>query len=232
MMATNTEEELTVHQDASTDIEIPAEIKEKAQQFIDNYVAYLKERTQAYVHRMAEAKPEAGEPVLAGGYQYWNCLTVGPIQFYTDPPYRPSKIIAAGELTLMLGVVWINPANSPGGGLPGTIVLGGRTCRMSFETINLSDIANGPEKHRTINFDNPAEVINRFRWRFRPADPGANPSLYETTLTADIVETGQPMAAFSTWHLDLDLEPGFLRRPTVARQWQYDIPARFLVYRK
>jgi hypothetical protein len=41
------------------EVEVPAEIQEKAQRFIDNYAAMLTERTEAYVQRMAEARPEA-----------------------------------------------------------------------------------------------------------------------------------------------------------------------------
>lgn len=216
-----------------TQLEIPAEIDEKACRFIENYERMLQERTEAYCERMQEVmQPEAGGPVLAAGYQYWNCLTVGPIQFFANPPYRPAKIIAAGELTLMLGVVWINPSNGPGGSLPGTDVLGARHYRVRFEAINLSNVTNGPDATFTGAFASPAPVVNVFPHWFMPADPGINPSLYESTLTADITEMGQPFAAFSTWHLDLDSEPGFLGRPTVGPQWQYDMPARYLVYRK
>ena len=161
-----------------------------------------------------------------------NCLTAGPIQFFGNPPYRPSKIIAAGEATLMFGVVWINPANGPGGSWPGTVVLGGRNYRVRFESINLSHVTNEPVWGRSGAFGNPANQIYIFPWWRTWPDPGVTPNLYETTFTVDIVETGQPMAAFSTWHLDLDREPGFLGRPPVDPQWQYDIPARFLVYRK
>ena len=107
-----------------------------AAHFIDSYVGYLKDRTEAYVNRMAEVRPEAGEPNVAG-YQYWNALTVGPIQFLGTPPYSPSKIIAAGEPALMLGAVWINPT----GGVPATVVLGARPFRVRFETINLSMVS-------------------------------------------------------------------------------------------
>jgi len=217
---------------AVPEIKMPAEIQEKAQHFMDNYAAYLNERTEAYAHRMATARPEAGEPALPSGYQYWNCLTVGPVQFYGDElsPYRPSKIIAAGELTLMLGVVWINPLRSDGGGLPGTVVLGGRDYTACFETINLSKVMDGPDGMFASTFDNRAQVVNLFPWWFVMEDPGERPDLYETTFTIDIVQSGQPMAAFSTWHLDLDTEPGFLA-PSTVQQWQHDIPARFLVYR-
>ncbi|MCL5996814.1 MAG: hypothetical protein M1546_12275 [Chloroflexi bacterium] len=218
---------------------ISPEVEDKVQAFIDNYIAYLKERTDAYTlrlqaYRQAQAKPrpEISAPMLASGYQYWNCLTVGPIQFTLNPPYQPSKIIAAGEPALMLGVVWINPANSDGGGLPGTVVLGGRDYRVRFETMNLTDVADGPDMTFAGTFANPAAVVNVFPWLLIPPDPGPNPAMYETMLTADIVQMGQPLAAFSTWHLDLDTEPPFLTVPAQGPHWQFEIPARFMVYRE
>ena len=213
-------------------VEIPAEIDEKAAHLIENYERYLTECTEAYVERMSEPAPEAGAPVVAGGYQYWNCLTAGPIQFFANPPFRPAKIIAAGELALMLGVVWINPALGPGGSLPGTIVLGARRYRVRFETMNLSTVTNGPDATCAGVFTSPAPIVQVFpRWFVAP-DPGVNPQLYECTLTADIVETGQPMAAFSSWHFDLDTEPPFFGQPGMGPVWHYDLPARYLVYRR
>ena len=237
-------DEITVSRGEVAEVEAPSEIDVKARQFVDTYVDCLKEYTQAYKHRMvqaqaqAKAKPEAA-PFLAGGYQYLNCLTVGPIQFHADPPYRPSKIIAAGEETRMYGVVWINPVNSPGGGWPGTVVLGGRNYHVRFETVDLSNVTDGPDWEENGTFDNPANGIYVFEWRTEEwPDPGPSPRLYETTFTLDIVEAGQPMAAFSTWHYDIDTEPGFLWAgfmppiPTAPAHYQFERPARFLVYRE
>lgn len=219
------------------EIKVPADTQEKAQHLIDNYVAFLTERTEAYMHRMAEAKPEAADPTLIGGYQYWNCLTAGPYQF---PPilgdYRPSKVVAAGEWTLMLGVIWINPVHGPGGSLPGTIALGDRGYRVRFEAMNLSTVTDGPDSPLgppfTGTFASPAPVVSVFPWWHLWADPGPNPNLYEVNFTADITTGGQPFAAFSTWHFDPDTEPPFMMVPPRGPHWQFEIPARFLVYRK
>jgi hypothetical protein len=213
--------------------EIPADILAKAKVFNESYVESLKARTEAYVKRATNGvQSEAGEPVLAGGYKYWDCLTVGPIQFFGDPPYRPAKVIAAGELALIQGVIWVNPLNWPGGSLPGTTVLGGRSYRARFETINLSTVSNGPDFLNFGTFAPIAQVVTVINWFFVPGDPGPNPQLYETTLTVDITNSGQPFAAFSTWHFDPDTDPPFLGRPPVPPQWQLDIPAKFLVYRR
>lgn len=236
--------------------EAPAEIKEKAHHFIDNYVASLKEHTEAYKRRMAEPKPQPqwGGRALVGGYQYWNCLLVGPIQFYGDPPYRPSKIIAHGEESLMLGVVWVNPAFSPGGGVSGTEFFAGRQCRLGFETINLSTVTNQPFEWKTVTFQSPAEVIHVYPWLRTWPDPGPQPQLYETYFTADLTSEGLSFAAFNTWHYDIDREPSFLAElpqlpdtnpglpthsdvPTTIwvpprYPWVREGPAKFLVYHK
>src|SRR5215831_3670205 len=90
---------------SSSDIVIPAEVLDKTRNFVDAYTKSLEARTENYLNYLTEAKAEAAEPVLAGGYQYWNVLTLGPFQAFAPVgPYRPSKIIAGGELAFMLGV--------------------------------------------------------------------------------------------------------------------------------
>jgi hypothetical protein len=210
-------------------IEVPTDIQAKANRYIDSVKNRLTEQTKAYMERALA--PEAGEPQLPGGYQYMDVLTIGPIQFFGDPPYRPSKVIAAGELALMIGVVWINPANSPGGGLPGTVVLGGRPYTVRFETINLSDVADGPDFTIPGVYPGLAPTVNIYPWFFVPGDPGPSPNLYESNLTFDVDLGGQPFAAFGTWHFDPDLEPPFLGRPAVPPQWNRT-PARYMVYRQ
>ena len=236
---TNGEKTAEAYQDMKAQeavADISSEVKEKAAHFMDNYMSYLAERTEAYVQRMADLKAqgataELGGPITALGYQYWNVLTIGPIQFFGNPPWRPSRIIAAGEVALLLGVVWVNPAADPGGGVPGTVVLGGRNYRINFETINLTTVANGPGAAFVGAF--PAVPgIQLFPWFFIPADPGVNPNLYQTYMTADITNVAQPFAAFSTWHLDPDTEPGFLGLPTQPAGWEHEKPCQYLVYRK
>jgi hypothetical protein len=143
----------------------------------------------------------------------------------------PNKIVSAGDACLMLGLIWINPALGPGGSLPGTTVLGGRPFRARFEGINLTTVANGPDATFTGTFSSPAPTVTPFVFWMPTPDPGVNPALYEVNLTADVTLGGQPFAAFSTWHYDLDLEPPFLGRPVAGPHWQFERPARFLIYR-
>jgi hypothetical protein len=234
-MVTRTVEEMHTAQEEvmvqAPEIEVSEDVKDKAQVFIDAYRKRLTHATEAFAHRQ-EAEIEAGEPQLPLGYQYWNCLTVGPIQFFGNPPYRPGKIIAAGEACLLLGVIWINPVNGPGGSLPGTIVLGGRPWRARFEGIDLTSVANGPDFTYAGVFASPAPVVTLLPYWMPTPDPGINPRLYEMNFTADVTLPGQPFAAFSTWHLEPDMEPGFLGLGPVGPQWQFERPARFLIYRK
>lgn len=235
MMVTKTAEEMTTAQEEvvvqAPEIEVSDDNKAKAQVFIDAYRKRLLKATDAFSRRM-EAETEAGGPQLIGGYQYWNCLTVGPIQFFGNPPYRPSKIVAAGEACLMLGVIWINPANGPGGSLPGTTVLGGRPWRARFEGIDLTSVANGPDQTFAGVFPSPAPVITLLQYWMPTPDPGINPRLHEMNFTADVTLPGQPFAAFSTWHFDPDLEPGFLGLGPAGPHWQFERPARYLIYRE
>jgi hypothetical protein len=155
---------------------------------------------------------------------------IGPIQFFGDPPYRPAKIIAAGQLAYFLGVIWINPLNSPGGGIPGTVALGSRTHISFFETVNLTNVSNGPDFVSPGTFPGPAPVITVVPWFFIAPNPGPRPTIYETHFAVDIAQPGQPFAALATWHLDVDFEPAFLGVPPAWPQWRHDIPARYLVY--
>lgn len=219
-------------------VDVDDETRERAQAFTDEYTARLDEWTEAHVHRMAERQMragvdlEAGEPTLPGGYQYWNVFTVGPVQFFGNPPYRPGKIIAAGQLAFMLGIIWINPANSPGGGIPATVALGSRDWEAYFETVNLTDVTNGPDFPASGTFAGPAPVVTVVPWFFFAPDPGPRPKIYETHFAVDIRQPGQPFAALSTWHFDIDAEPPFLGVPGVPPQFQHDVPARYLVYRQ
>jgi hypothetical protein len=56
------------------------------------------------------------------------------------------------------------------------------------------------------------------------------PHLYEVSATVDITAPGAvPFAGYTTWHLDPDWDP-FPPMLTTAPHWQFEIPARFVVY--
>lgn len=214
------------------DEEVPAEVLAAARPTFEADDALIIDLIEEYAAKSEEEiKTLAADPMLRSGYQYWNVLTAGPYQRVRGfPYYRPQKVITAGEWACLRAYVWINPRPSDGGGVPGTVVLGGRHYDAYFETINLTSVTNGPDRHWSGAFDNPARTLYRFNWWFRMRDPGRKPALYEATFTIDIREEGQPMAAFGTWHWDPDPEPAFLYVPAVPPRWQHDQPPRFLVY--
>lgn len=215
-------------------VEAPEEIQEEAREFMDNYSEYLLSRTELYMERLAAQRGpriEIGEPTLPSGYVYWDLVTISPIQFIGSPPFLPNKIIAAGELALLLAVLFINPAPA-NGGPSATTVLGGRSFRIRFELIDLTNVTNGPDFTFTGLFPPIAPVISFFPVFFFPPDPGLNPQLLEVNVTADITNFGQPFAAFATHHLDIDSEPPFLIVPPVPPELQHDIPLRCMVYKK
>jgi hypothetical protein len=209
--------------------DIPAHIQDKAQTLLESFHGQLEGRVDAYLKKLSETngdlKPEAGEPIIFG-QQFWNVLTYGPYQFGFNPagPHRPSKIIANGQWALMVGLVWVNPMWS--------WILSSRGYRVRFESIDLTNVMNGPGATFTGTFPAVVPQFNYFFWFFNPGDPGINPRLYETSLTADITDPNIPFAAFSTWHRDPDWEPGFAGRPPRFPEWQYDCPARYMVYRR
>lgn len=233
------------------DVDVPEEMRERAEEEMAGYRARLLQATETYPHRLQEWRdrqelqvqgpapqamsrivPQAGEPTLPGGYQYWNSLLAGPYQFFGNPPYRPGNIIAAGQLAFFIAVIWVNPNNSPGGGLPGTTVLGGRQYRACFETVNITDVADGPGFDVTDTFGSPADVVTLIPWFFVAPDPGPKPRILETNFAVDVTLPGQPFASMATWHLDPNADPGFLFVPPVPAQLQHDVPARYLVYRQ
>ncbi|MFQ5649319.1 MAG: hypothetical protein ACE5IY_05200 [bacterium] len=223
-------------------LELPGEAVEKTTKFLRSYAGFLKDRTDSYVDRVAElaeakrrngdALTRAGGPTTFLNYSYWNGFTAGPFQIYTDPAWRPGKIIAAGELAIMLGVVFVNPApDLLGGGIPGTVALSGHNYRVRFETINLTTVNNELDFTFAGTFGAFPPALNFFLAFFVPANPGLNPNLYETNMTADITDAGQPFALVSTDHYDPDTEPGFFFiSGTAGPEIQHDRACRYLVY--
>lgn len=215
-----------------------AEIQARTQSLLDARAARFEEITQGQAET-AEGRPlaaaagapmtEAGTPITYYGYSYWDCLMFGPYQFppVSSPPYTPSKVLRAGEWSLLQAAVWINP-NWHFGNLPATQILGGRAYRASFELFNFSRVANGPDLRRSGTFGSPASSWTWFNFFFRLPNPGAYPNLYEAVFTIDIADSGLDLASFATWHYDPDFE---LPWGPYAPRWRHDMPARFMAYR-
>ncbi len=226
-MVTKPAEEVKTPQ---TEVVIEAEEKvaQKTQAVLEALTAQMKQKSEAYVKRMASA--EIAGPIYPYGYQYWNCLTYGPYQTIFNPPYLPNKIIAAGDPCTFWSLIWINPIAPPGAGLPPSVVLGGRPYTVRFETVDLTAVAKGPAYTYASTFASPAPEFTWVQWDMPTPDPGGTPHLYEMNVTMDVTLSGQPFAGFSTWHFDPDMEPAFLGMPQANPEWQFERPARFLLY--
>lgn len=224
--------------------EVSAQLREMVDKKLNNLFGMWKERREANKTIL-----ESAAPILPGGYRYWDCLLLGPYQMSTFD--RPSKVVVAEEEALMVGLIWINPDNSPGGGVSGKVVLGGRDYYRCFEMINLSLVQNvvPPDSDTRETFPNIPPDFTPVYWKFTLPDPGIHPLLYEVHFYVDIVQAGQPFAAMATWHWDPEgdewfpgwtparVPPGYDIDNVPTAWWpsgphfDHDIPARFLVHR-
>jgi hypothetical protein len=130
--------------------------------------------------------------------------------------------------------LFINPTVSipDGFAIPANVQLGNRNFRVSFDQLNLTTAAPGPNFVFVGNFG-PAPVPSLIIFVVPFIAPAVStPQLVEVNVTADILDLGQPYAAFATWHVDIDREPPFLGLPPVAPRLEHDIPQRYLIYPK
>lgn len=236
-------------QEAAT-IFAPDEIEKHANVLMDAWGSILKKRTDEYTKQamsMAQGEGlEIGEPISPGAfgipYPWFDVLLAGPFQPLggAGGPFLPQKIIAAGEPAFMLGAVWRNPAcvnwlcPSPSA----ATLMSPINLRIWLETCNVTTCTNGPD-FGPINFDplGPGFLNLFFVPLNFPIPPEGRPNLYEMNATADASGpvAGLPFAGYSTWIFDPDLQPPIfppLLRPGVPPHWDYDKPARFMVYKK
>ncbi|WP_250029405.1 hypothetical protein [Paractinoplanes maris] len=236
-MTTTTKDEITVSAGTSAPAAPaapsapapPDEIRDRAAKTRDD----LKERFQSSIQRRLDDRQGAmrakaqglaeagiGQPVV-GPYVAFDLYAFTPIQFGGPPPYQPSKIIAGGEWAVIFATLFVNPTIDIANGfaVPPTVQLGGRRYRVGLEQINLTDVTDGPDDFRADRFTSPAPVFTDLEFWFQAPMPGRKPLLFEANLSADIVNAGQPYAAFASTIIDVD-----------SGQFQENIPLRYLVY--
>jgi hypothetical protein len=243
-----TAEELGVEMIAGPSVTVPSELQARVDEWVTDYKRFLVGKTENYIEKRAtlsrrnnDHKPgiEAGEPTV-GNYVGWDLVSFSPIQPIAFPPYEPNKIIAGGEIAFLAALLFINPTVSiPNGfAIPANVQLGNRNFRVSFDQLNLSTATPGPNFVFVGSFG-PAPVPSLILFIVPfTAPPVSTPQLVEVNVTADILDLGQPYAAFATWHFDLDREPPFLvippvpPLPFVPPQLEHDIPQRYMIYPK
>jgi hypothetical protein len=228
-------------------VEVSAELRRMVDKKLKNLIGMWKERKESH-----KAIVEQGG-YLPEGYVYWDCLLLGP---YQKPNLdRPSKIVAGGEKTLMVGLIWVNQSPGPGNTVSGSEVMGAHPYNVVFEAANISKWQKYASTPSAGMFPSLAPEFTEVYWEFTPPDPATNrPELYEVHFAVDLDVPGHRFAAFATWHWDPESDgftpgvavpawtpqnpppgyqiPGTPATLPVGPHFDHDIPARFLVYHK
>lgn len=249
-----TAEELGATQTQGPEVDVPEDLMEGFEIWLDDYQASVVSQAERYVHRLAEEQRRArrgdieekiGEitiqPTLGcpAGYNAFDVLSFSPIELLSTPlmpASSPDKILRGTNLgtpnvtiAAYLAIVWTNPlASVPCGfAVPPTIQLGGHTLRIGFDVMNVTTVAAGPSF--AFNIPLPAVVPPLlFIPVFFVAPTVATPQLFELNVTADIVESPRPYSAFATHHADIDNEISIFGN--VPPELQHDELNRYLVY--
>jgi len=203
--------------------EVPAEVLAKA----GNTGEKLLERFKAGMQNRAEQEASQRQPVTAlgqptvGPYVAFDLYAFSPVQFGGPEPYQPSKIIAAGEWAVIYTVMFVNSRiDIPNGfAVPPTTQLRGRRWRVTMEQVNLTNVTDGPDDSRAGQFVAPIDEFTVVPFWFRAPSPVRRPLFVEANLAVDILDAGQPYAAFASTIIDVD-----------SGRVQENIPLRYLVY--
>jgi hypothetical protein len=181
-------------------------------------------------------------------YQFFDLIAVGPFQPIGTGPFRPNRIVRAGEPAFLLAAVWRNPV--PLGFTPGNPsaaeVMAGQRFTIRGQTVNVNDVADGPDLGpATGQFGGGFVDFRVFSIPSLPAPEDGSPRLLDITLTIDVnsVESGlPPFAGYASLWLQLDTEPPFVFPyipgvnggpivvPGLVPSFVRDIPVRVLIY--
>jgi hypothetical protein len=229
----------------ATDDEAPEEIVQWARDYADRLTMPTLDRLAEIGKHSAspngsasangstdELKPRIGEPTV-GQYVAFDVAATSPIQFTGLPPYQPGKVIAAGERAYIVAFLFVNPvASIPAGfAVPPTVQLGGRRWRATLDLLDLTTL-NRTKQIRTNVYPAAAPSIDFVIYQVPTPNPGPDAAVYEVNVTLDIVDPGQPYAAFATNFFDVNADPGEVFVPPSPPGWRHELPNRYLVYSK
>ncbi|MDJ0772443.1 MAG: hypothetical protein QNJ49_03295 [Mastigocoleus sp. MO_167.B18] len=237
--------------------EIPEDVKKSYETWLGDFKSRLANYLDVYVERQTAAQEKArrqsmglesvpeigaptftpavhGVPPFCDSYNPFDIFTLSPIHFGPFPYITPSKIVPAGEITLILTVLWTNPVISVpcGWGFAPTTQLIGKDVRIRLEQVNLSTVTDGPDVE--FLFNHSGDPIILFPWFFIAPPTGANPQLMEVNVTVDVnavlPDPAAYFAAFGTWYYDIDRQPPFLITPDMPPRLEHDVPMRYMVF--
>jgi hypothetical protein len=224
--------------------------RELATQWAGEQAARLTERVRGYqarnngqgahgVQANGGLAPRIGGPTTyeptGVPYVAFDVTATSPIQFIGQPPYLPSKIIAAGDFAFLVAYIFTNPFVDfqAGWAVPASVQLGGLPWRMTLDQANLTTGSNMPTQVQTGVFPGPAPVFTPVLFllpTFPGPAQGADPWLIEANVTVYVDVPAKPYAAFGTKFIDLDNDPGVPFFPPVTAGWRYELPNRYLIY--
>jgi hypothetical protein len=238
--------------------EAPEKLDEQTKELVELVTSRLDSWTGFYQKQVEELEAKSRSAAEIAGpisdffgitYQWWNLIALGPFQ-RVQPlgPFRPQNIIRISDPAFMLIALWRNPAPLPGGVNPSAAqIMSPFTFTIRGETINLSQVINGPDFQPVTAQFGPG-FVNVFRMDLpnipanqRPVE--GRPVLYETNFTIDILGVGPglpPFAGFSTSMFDPNDVPPFVFPfipgvgpvfvPGRSRGLRHDVPVRYLLY--
>ena len=216
--------------------DLPARIRTAAHRWAQHYQDFISERIRRQHDNLSilyerQVREQAGTRIndlMVGTYVCWDLLVLPPLQFHGLQPFRPQKAILAGEWALLPSMLFINPTSS-GGHLPATTVFGGRRLSLCYRHLDVGNVRSGPELVYEAQLAVTAPVLTAFLAFHRFDTMGGRSNLVDLTVTAELVDLGQPFAALQTNHYDLDADPSFLHIPPEAPQYRDQVPLRFMV---
>lgn len=208
----------------------------------ESYVGQLVKDQQPQAAQVGELIGEITEPrsaICPTGYNAFDVLSFSPLEIFSGPlmpASNPDKILRATNfgtpnLTIAahLAVVFINPVPSTPCGftVPPTIQLGGRTLRVGFDVMNVTNVSAGLSAAFNLTLPSPAPALIFVPFFFVVPNV-ANAEIFELNVTADIIESPQPYSAFATFHNDRDDEISLFGN--VGPERQHDAPNRYMIY--
>jgi hypothetical protein len=226
------------------------------QALLDKWQDTLTKHNDAFVKAMTAPRNGSG-PTIAGPinpttplYPWWDLIIVGPYQNTgPDGPFLPNKIVRGGDPVTFTGALWRNPVGI--NWMPGpsaALVTSGWQFQITFQSVNLTTVTPGPTGSPLPPYNPltcsvyPADNFDIFHVTLTfPTPPPGMPHLYEVNAVADLINPNPvgPFAGYSSWVLDPDSVPEIYPNPPwpfptvpgpMGPHWDYDQPARILVY--